>query len=240
MVIFSVDGLEDTNHLYRQGVNWNNVLRSMKAFISAGGIARWDFLVFAHNQHQVEEAELLSKQIGFNSFTAKKSARFLTAQQMPKDNHQAMSRKGKNTIEIKKPDQKYQNTAFQTQEIIIKKYGSMDNYHNAVPVKCKVEKEESLFISAEGLVLPCCWTAGRMYRAWMPDPKTEQIWLYIDAAGGKDAINAKKHGIAAVFETGIFDNIKNSWSKKSCADGKLKVCASTCGLEFDPFKEQFK
>ena len=44
-VIFSVDGLSDTNHLYRQGVVWNNVERSMDAFIEAGGRARWDFLI---------------------------------------------------------------------------------------------------------------------------------------------------------------------------------------------------
>ena len=31
-VIFSVDGLSDTNHLYRQGVVWDNVERNMRAF----------------------------------------------------------------------------------------------------------------------------------------------------------------------------------------------------------------
>ena len=38
-VIFSVDGPSDTNHLYRQGVVWNNVERSMRAFTKAGGRA---------------------------------------------------------------------------------------------------------------------------------------------------------------------------------------------------------
>ena len=37
-VIFSVDGLRDTNHLYRQNVVWDNVERSMRAFIGAGGL----------------------------------------------------------------------------------------------------------------------------------------------------------------------------------------------------------
>ena len=36
-VIFSIDGLKDTTHLYRQKVNWNNVMRNAKAFINAGG-----------------------------------------------------------------------------------------------------------------------------------------------------------------------------------------------------------
>ena len=58
-VIFSVDGLEDTNHLYRQNVQWSKVRRAMKSFIEAGGRARWDFLVFDFNEHQVDEARKL-------------------------------------------------------------------------------------------------------------------------------------------------------------------------------------
>lgn len=63
-VIFSVDGLHDTNHLYRQNVVWDNVERNMRAFINTGGRARWDFLIFKHNEHQVAEAEALSKEWG--------------------------------------------------------------------------------------------------------------------------------------------------------------------------------
>ena len=88
--------------------------------------------------------------------------------------------------------------------------------------------------------MPCCWTAGRMYKWWHRDPKVEQVWDFIDGVGGKEEISAKKHGLRKVFETGIFNNIENSWNKNSCADGKLKVCSMKCGKEFDPFAEQFK
>jgi hypothetical protein len=56
--------------------------------------------------------------------------------------------------------------------------------------------------------------------------------------GGKEMLNAK-YGLDKVFSTGIFESIENSWNKKSCSDGKLKVCAMKCGIEFDPFAEQF-
>ena len=78
-VIFSVDGLSDTNHIYRQGVVWENVERSMHAFTQAGGRARWDYLIFDHNQHQVDEAKSLSEKIGFERFVAKKTGRFISA-----------------------------------------------------------------------------------------------------------------------------------------------------------------
>jgi MoaA/NifB/PqqE/SkfB family radical SAM enzyme len=239
-VIFSVDGLHDTNHIYRQGVVWDNVYRSMKAFIAAGGRARWDFLIFEHNQHQVDEAEELAQTMGFEKFVAKKTGRFITATSEKKEQHQAVDRKGNKTAELKKPDEKFQNAALKQYDVVKAKHGSMDAYYDRAEIHCKVKDEGNLFITAEGLALPCCWTAGRMYKWWHQNPKTEQIWDFVDAAGGKDAISAKKHGLRAVFETGIFDRIEDSWTKDSVADGKLKVCSMKCGKEFDPFANQFK
>jgi len=63
-VIFSIDGLEDTNHLYRRQVKWDKVISNIKAYVAAGGLAAWDFLRFSYNSHQVEEAEKLAKSLG--------------------------------------------------------------------------------------------------------------------------------------------------------------------------------
>ncbi len=238
-VIFSVDGLRTTNHIYRQGVVWDKVERSMDAFISAGGRARWDFLIFEHNQHQVDEARALSEQKGFEKFMAKKTGRFITQDSKKKESHQAVNKKGIATTEIKKPDKKYQNAAIKSQDKLVKKYNSMDNYYDKVSINCKVKDEGSLYITAEGLALPCCWTAGRMYKWWHKDPYVEQIWDHIDVAGGKDALDAR-NGLKEVFDTGIFNTIERSWQLESCNLGKLKVCAMKCGKEFDPFAEQFK
>ena len=60
-VVFGLDGIEDTNHLYRRNVKWDKVMENVKAFISAGGKASWKFLIFKHNEHQIEEAKELSK-----------------------------------------------------------------------------------------------------------------------------------------------------------------------------------
>lgn len=235
-VIFSVDGLHNTNHMYRQGVVWDNVERNMRAFIAAGGRARWDFLIFEHNQHQVESAESLAIKWGCEKFTKKKTGRFITQDSKKKETHQSVDRKGNETTQLKKPDEKYVNKALGKQDVIVNKYGSMDAYYDNAPIICKVKKENSLFITAEGLALPCCWTAGRMYKWWHKDPKVEQIWDFIPDKSALDARN----GLAAVFDTGIFEAIQNSWNKPSCGDGKLKVCAMKCGSGFDPFGEQFK
>jgi hypothetical protein len=237
-VIFSVDGLEDTNHLYRQNVKWSIVENSMHSFIAAGGRARWDFLIFEHNQHQVNEAKLLSEQWGFEKFVAKKTGRFITGKGIAKQSHQAIDRKGINTTLIQKPKEEYQNSALKKHDNVVKKYGTIDEDHDSVEIVCKVKDVGNLFITAEGLAMPCCWTAGRMYKWWHFDPKVEQIWSLIDQVGGKEKLDARQ-GLHSVFETGIFDLIESTWNKPSCSDGKLKVCSMKCGKELDLFKEQF-
>ena len=247
-VIFSVDGLSNTNHIYRQGVVWRNVERNMKAFIAAGGRARWDFLIFEHNQHQVEEAEALANEWGCEKFMKKKTGRFISsATNKSKETHQATNRKGKNVYEstkLAKPKKaEYQNTALLKQKEIEKTYGSMMDYYNKAHISCKVaqkDKNKSMFVTAEGLVMPCCWTAGRMYKWWHEDPKVEQVWDFIDRAGGKDGISAKVHGIEGVFASGIMTDIQRSWSLDSIKNGKLGVCAQKCGEEFDAFKAQYE
>lgn len=240
-VIFSVDGLHDTNHLYRQNVIWNNFERNMKAFIAAGGRARWDFIVFGHNEHQIDEAKQLAEDWGVERFQVKKSGRFFSANSKTKDTHQATNRKGIDTTLIEKPKApENQNIALAKTKEIEKTYGSMMEYYNTCSIKCKVAKEKSIFITAEGLLMPCCWTAGRMYKWWHADYRVEQIWDVIDAAGGKEGIDVINNNLEQVMNGSLLTDIETSWSKDGITNGKLGVCAMKCGNEFDPFGEQFK
>jgi len=240
-VIFSVDGLRDTNHLYRQNVVWDNVERNMRAFIDAGGRARWDYIIFGHNEHQVDEAEALAIEWGVEKFQKKKSGRFFTANNAGKDAHQAQNRKGEQTQLIEKPKAiDNQNLALLKQKEIEKSYGSMSDYYNKCNIKCKVAAEKNIFITAEGLLMPCCWTAGRMYKWWHADPRVEQIWDFIDRAGGKQGIDVINNSLQDVMRNGLLQDIQSSWSKDSIENGKLGVCAMKCGTEFDPFGAQFE
>lgn len=70
-VVFSVDGLEDTNHLYRRSVRWDKVINAMTTYCSTGANARWDYLVFQHNEHQVKDAKALAKKLGMKAIAFK-------------------------------------------------------------------------------------------------------------------------------------------------------------------------
>ena len=55
-------------------------MESASYYISAGGKAVWDYIVFAHNEHQVEKAKKLAFKIGFKQFIIKKTGRFFSNQ----------------------------------------------------------------------------------------------------------------------------------------------------------------
>ena len=74
-VVFSIDGLKDTNHIYRKNVSWSKLMDNAETFIAAEGRAQWDMLVYRHNEHQVDACEQLARDMRFTWFRAKVSRR---------------------------------------------------------------------------------------------------------------------------------------------------------------------
>ena len=74
-VVFSIDGLKDTNNIYRINVNWDQLMANVKSYISTGASAHWDMLIYQHNEHQIDQCRALAKKLGFTWFRAKVSKR---------------------------------------------------------------------------------------------------------------------------------------------------------------------
>ena len=74
---FSIDGLEDTNHIYRKNSRWKDIVQGIETLVNAKQRPKliWQMLIFPYNEHQVEEAQTLSKQLGFDEFHSSKSLR---------------------------------------------------------------------------------------------------------------------------------------------------------------------
>ena len=255
--IFSIDGLEDTNHLYRKGTNFERIIKNAKAFIDAGGRAVWEYIVFAHNEHQVEEARNLADKLGFEKFQVKKSARFLSTTGSLKESITSIDKKGHENVLMAPKDPKYRNSAIEqlagSNKVDVKlpttkkellgligpeTFNNVRTVYDTATIKCKVKEEKSLYVSAEGILQPCCWVAGQMYN-WHNTPKGSQIWKLINVVG-KDSLNALNHSVEEIISGSYFQRlISDSWTKPSCAEGKLKVCAKICGEETDIFSKQY-
>lgn len=68
-VEFAIDGLEDTNHLYRVNSDWNSIILGIKTLrANWSGRMGWRYVIFEHNYHQVAEAKKLAEQLGMRRF----------------------------------------------------------------------------------------------------------------------------------------------------------------------------
>lgn len=235
---FGLDGLADTNHIYRRGTNWVKITENIQAFIDAGGIAQWEFIVFKHNEHQIEEARALSEKMGFKQFRTKKTGRFFSNTRLEgKESQEVWSRNGMIEYHIEKPENpEYHNDSLIKEQSLVEQFGSMQNYVDQTCVKCKVAEDKSLYISAEGLAFPCCWTANQLYVWYWPHKKSE-MWTLLDH--NITNVSALENPLKSVVNGKYFKDIYDSWSKPSIVDGKLRVCAKTCGTGFDQFASQF-
>ena len=68
-VLFAIDGADKkTYEHYRVKCVWERTLENAKAFIDAGGWAVWSMVLFNWNEHQLETAMDMAKDMGFLHF----------------------------------------------------------------------------------------------------------------------------------------------------------------------------
>jgi len=246
-VVFGIDGLEDTNHIYRRGTVFSIVLKNARVFIQAGGRAQWDFIVFKYNEHQVEQARDLSKKLGFENFQIKRTSRFYkvlyekdpaleyTGEELGK--YPIYDHKGQKIGYLELPENPYyRNDSLKILKDLIKEFGSLDRYFDKVPIDCKTKQTPGIFISATGLVYPCCWVYeqsnyGTLYN--VTDPLELGVANILREIGGVYQISAKERSLKDIVEGEFFKRIEESWNLPSLASGRLKVCARVCGSRLD-------
>tara|TARA_R110000803_G_scaffold37408_1_gene80613 strand:- start:1691 stop:2512 length:822 start_codon:yes stop_codon:yes gene_type:complete len=214
---FCIDGLADTHHLYRQNTSWDTIIRNAKAFIRAGGNARWKFIKFKHNQHQIEQCRQLSIDIGFSEFE--------------------VCDEGRNTGPVFDKQGNYLHALGDyTGETNIAKvldqveHGMMlleDIYQHNAPktnISCQAKNNQSIFISSTGDVSPCCWLGidpqtygkGRYH-----EPCNKQVVPLISKN------NVLQYSLAECLEW--FNNVEKTWEIKSYQEGRLVICDDYCG-----------
>lgn len=68
-VTFALNGATAESHeKYRVNTSFDTILKNAKAFNDAGGNSWWQFIMFKHNQHELEDAKTLAKEYGFKKF----------------------------------------------------------------------------------------------------------------------------------------------------------------------------
>lgn len=152
-VVFSIDGLEDTNSIYRKNTVWNRLIANAKSYIAAGGSAHWDMLIFEHNQHQVQQCQELARDLGFSWFRAKVSKRFDSA-----------------PVQWLKPPQGY----------------SLPNVVDSGAISCHAVNEQSIYVAANGHVMPCCWFGAEAFTLDSQAKSLLEDWSVLQSSWSKN------------------------------------------------------
>jgi MoaA/NifB/PqqE/SkfB family radical SAM enzyme len=230
-VVFSIDGLADTNHVYRRHVRWELLQRNFRAFIRAGGRAEWHFLIFRHNEHQVLEAQALAKQEGFERFVKKKSAR--VSDQPDKGRFEPVDAEG---IPVLAPPEnpEYRNADLWSSHGLFERYGGQAAWIDSTPILCKAQRESSLYVSARGELWPCCWLG---YGS-VPGERKE-LDAFIDRHGGREQISLRHHSVEEILASGLYRAVQDGWAGP-VERGRLEKCAKMCSAELDLHGAQFR
>jgi molybdenum cofactor biosynthesis enzyme MoaA len=217
MINFALDGTDnEALGKYRMGVKFDKVFDNIQAFISAGGVAQWNFIVFEHNEHQVETAKKLSNQIGAK-FRLKVTQKFNN-----KRDYKVM-KEGKQVFTLQPPkDSAYRHSNVGSEEhtpitlfnFEIKNYKKL----NENKVTCKSLERQEVFLSASGLLFPCCYIGTYTH-------DSPGSWQFNKLYDIKD-FDLNNNSVEQVLE--IQYNISNKWND-TVENGNLITCLKTCG-----------
>lgn len=222
---FGIDGVEDTNAIYRRGTSWPLLIGNVRAFIAAGGRAEWDFIVFRHNQHQVDQARTLANVFGFRSFNVKCTTRFEPSEGMAA-RFEVLNSDGAIDYYLQPPDDpRFFSSESAIHAAAVRSAGGEDEYLATTRIRCKAVAARKIFISAAGLVFPCCYLAT-IYR----NPAPQILELIKSLPEGLDSIDATKHTLQEIIEGPFFQQmIPNGWDGAT-GHQRLRTCARVCGV----------
>jgi organic radical activating enzyme len=151
-----VDGLEDTNRLYRVHTNFRRIMENAAAFIATGARAEWHFIMFRHNQHQVAEARRRAREMGFSAFTVIDTIRFSNSPtypyRMPDGEARVLEAPTIRAADIPVDGEPFPKRP-RGPEPAVRRLAVNG-------VSCKSSAFNRAYISAHGIVSACCWVTG--------------------------------------------------------------------------------
>lgn len=216
-VIFCLDGLADTHHLYRQNTVWSTVIKNARTFIESGGHAEWKMIRFRHNQHQIDQCRIMSEDLGFQTFQLVDDGR---------DSAPVFDRHG-NLAHVMgdykgETDFKVLFHRKKTDDVLLEDI--MIDREPKKHIDCETKRLKSIYIAANGDVSPCCFMG--FY------PATYGRGQYHQAANAQLVPlirnnNALDRPLSECIEW--FKAVERSWKIPKYAGGRLVICDDNCG-----------
>ena len=223
-VTFGIDGLADTHFIHRPNTDFNKIISNAESFIKGGGKAVWQFIIFKNNQHQIEEAKELAKNIGFIDFFTLFTPRFAWF----KNDYVKYKFKNKEYVLEETTLDKELKTEDLRKKIWMS-YRTGDRSKNewkpkneAGTINCSALEKNEFFLDFNGNVFPCCWLGGSLNKLKSPvDISPDNIIHMYD----EENMNAIDGNLTEILKNSEwFNQLKKHWGVSPC-----RTCANFCG-----------
>ena len=234
-VHFCVDGIE-TNHIYRVNTMYNIIDRNMKAYSdgghSTGGRAEasWIYIIFDHNEHEVEAAKIRAEELDF---------RFATRTGMRNTFHDWVAKIKKKDHEKKKvvTEEKVITTTGAKAHSKIEQVKELDQFiqtyqeepksvdENKIrevvdSISCKFYHDKEIFVSANSTLWPCCFLWDSAFKN-----KDGILDKYSSFPNGWNDLN--QHSIETVLNTEYYrQTLADSFDPRH--NQHISRCIRTC------------
>jgi MoaA/NifB/PqqE/SkfB family radical SAM enzyme len=212
-VHFCVDGHRETNHIYRVNTVYDVVDRNMQAYSdgghSTGGRAEasWIYIVFDHNEHELETARARAQELDF---------RFATRTGMRNTFHDWVAKiKKKDHVEKKVVTEEKKITTTGAKEHskveVVKELDKFIETYKEEPksvdedkirevvdsISCKFYHDKEIFVAANSTLWPCCFL-------WDSAFKNKDGIMDKYSSFENDWNNLNKHGIEQILSTDYY------------------------------------
>lgn len=214
-VLFSIDGLEDTNHLYRQNTSWKKIIENAKVFLENGGYAAWQYLIFPWNKHQIEQAQELSIKLGFKEF-------------MSRHDRSGISESPLQFIKEKKNLNQTHSKITELETINTTLSNLVKN-----PIECNNQNKKMFFISFDSRLWPCCFLHNGLLST--DDGKRQILEKRLFETYGTEWNNCETNEIGDILSHDFYRNdLVKSWESEIHgvnATDRIFRCTEVCNKE---------
>ena len=186
-ITFSVDGLEDTNHIYRVNSRWSDIVAAME-YCAPRVFVSWKFIIFRHNEHQVEDAKALARTFGVRDVTFKKSARFSEGDPLAPRADEYIGVVSRNRMAIR---------ALQAKDV------AAEEFDRQVRIRQNCLSGKDLAITAQGYLYPCTSCETSDMTTWFSRNRAH--------------FDLREHSIRTILQSPKWRELHGLWAKASTA-----------------------
>ena len=228
-ITFAIDGIE-TNHLYRQKTDVNKILKHLKIVCDSPVKTRWDYLVFKHNEYEMESSKALAKKLGVDHFRFRRTPRFDRFNPFPVLDANANIThylEPPTNIEYRHPGLKkmtdfLKNVKADVNESLnnLTDFKYVDKSLPSVDwkISCMYQESKKMYISSRMEVFPCCYISDEY--------ETFKTLSNNELAYPVGELSLRKKSWQEILNHQFFNDLIKSWTQTNV----IPRCIRTCGI----------